>query len=99
MLAGARSKAKRGGFDFNLTTEDIFIPEYCPVLGISLCWSDDGRADNTPSLDRIDNTKGYIRGNVAVISWKANQLKRDGTLKDFQSIVKYMLENIGDSND
>jgi len=43
-----------------------------------------------PSLDRIDATKGYIRGNVAIICWRCNALKRDATLSELKKIVAYM---------
>jgi hypothetical protein len=43
--------------------------------------------DNSPSLDRIDTSKGYVKGNVWVISWRANKLKSDATLAELESIV------------
>jgi hypothetical protein len=61
-----------------LTLEDIpDIPTHCPVFTwIALEYRvGEGRRDNSPSLDRIDNTKGYVKGNVRVISWRANNLK------------------------
>lgn len=48
-----------------------------------------GCVNNAPSIDRFDNNKGYEKGNVAVISWRANNLKRDATLDELQKVVKW----------
>jgi hypothetical protein len=76
--------------EFNLTQEDVRIPEVCPVLGIPLYFTAGHRTDNTPSVDRLDNTRGYVRGNIAVISWRANLIKRDTTLKELEALVMYL---------
>lgn len=86
----ARCRSVKKNIDFNLALEDIHIPEYCPALGLKLFASDGKATDNSPSLDRIDNTKGYIKGNVQVISNKANRLKGDATLEDIEKLYKWM---------
>lgn len=83
MLNEARNRATAKGLDFNLALEDIKIPDVCPVLGIPM---------DQPSLDRWDNSLGYVRGNVFVISWRANQLKRDANLDEIARIHAYMSE-------
>lgn len=91
LLAGARRRAKENGWEFSITKEDLETPDVCPVLGIPLSWSDlDVPKDYRPSLDRVDNTKGYVPGNVVVISWRANVLKRDATAEELGKIVSYM---------
>lgn len=80
LLASARGMAKNKGLEFNLEVEDIVIPEYCPYLSVKLsrqCLV--GRLDNKASIDRIDPTKGYIKGNVQVISNLANRMKNSAT--------------------
>ena len=84
-----KGRAKSLGYEFNLSLEDIIIPELCPILGIHLFFTDK-KIDNTPSIDRIDNSKGYLKGNVRIISWRANQLKRDLDIKTTEQILKYM---------
>lgn len=95
LLADARKRAKKKGLQYDLTKEDLVVPEVCPVLGITLEVGDGHRQPNSPSIDRIDNSKGYTRDNVAIISLRANALKNDGTIEELKAIVKYMEENNG----
>lgn len=90
ILHTVKSRAKKKGLDFNLSKEDIFIPEYCPILNIKLDIQVGGNNDKNspPSLDRIDPSRGYVKGNVRVISWRANNLLSDGTLEEFKLIVE-----------
>lgn len=92
ILQNAKGRAKKKGWVFDLNVEDIVIPETCPVLGIPLFIriGGNGQNDNSPSLDRIDSTKGYIKGNIQVISWRANHLKSDGVLEEFIKLVEFM---------
>lgn len=94
MLQGAKQRAKLKSFDFNLELNDIIIPEVCPVLGIKLIASNQTKSDNSPSLDRIDNSKGYVKGNVKVISWRANHIKTDATLSELEKVVAYVKTNL-----
>jgi hypothetical protein len=90
MLKRAKSRAVKKGIDFDLTVEDIIIPDICPVLGIPLFMGTKKRHDNSPSLDRIDNSKGYVKGNVRVISWRANHLKSDSNIQELRKVIAYM---------
>jgi hypothetical protein len=94
LLYSAKKRAKEKNIDFNLTADDIFIPEYCPALGIKL-QSVQGvtGSDCSPSLDRIDNSKGYIKGNVAVISFRANTLKNSATSEELRKIANFLEEH------
>lgn len=89
----AKARAKKKGVPFDLTPEDITIPETCPILGIPLIWrtrTGKGERDHAPALDRIKNSEGYVKGNVQVISTRANRWKNDMTLEDAKRIVAYM---------
>jgi hypothetical protein len=94
MLSDARKRAKIKNIEFSLTSNDIQIPSHCPILGIELFQSNGRRLPNSPSLDRIDNLKGYIRDNVMVISFRANALKNDGTIEEFRKIIQYMEDHL-----
>lgn len=87
MLYNARRKALRYGRAVNITLEDISIPTHCPLLGIALTYGPGrkGPTPSSPSLDRIDNTKGYVKGNVWVISNIANTMKQELTVEEFRT--------------
>ena len=84
----AKGRAKKRNIPFSITKEDIFIPTLCPLLGIALFIGDGRVCDNSPTLDRIDSTKGYIKGNIQTISYKANRMKSNSTFEEFQTIYK-----------
>lgn len=91
MLRRARARATQKGFDFNLHLEDITpLPLHCPVLGIELRVATHSQDPHAYSLDRIDNARGYVRGNVVVMSYLANRLKNDGTSEQHQKIADWM---------
>lgn len=100
MLSGAKRRAKVKGFDFNLTLEDIpTIPKFCPVLGIELKVNiKAGPVDSSPSLDRIDNSRGYVKGNVRVISNRANTLKRDATVEELSLVLQDLINTTNTKN-
>jgi len=79
-LVRLRTQATRRGISCTLTEDTLpQVPDLCPILNIKL----DGRDMNhTSTIDRIDNTKGYIPGNVQIISYRANMLKRDATIEE-----------------
>jgi hypothetical protein len=79
MLRAAKQRAKRQNVPFDLQESDIQIPVYCPVLGTKLCRAlgSKGPGHNSPSLDRIIPSRGYVPGNVVVISNRANRAKSD----------------------
>lgn len=83
----AKSRATKKGLEFNLEISDIIIPEVCPVFGIPF---DKTSKDYTYSIDRIDPNKGYVKGNVAIISNKANRIKSDASLEEILQVVDYV---------
>lgn len=97
MLSRARKRAMQSGVPFTITVSDIVIPERCPVLGTRLVIAEKmfrsggtGGADDSMSLDRIVPSLGYVPGNVAVISWRANRLKGTGTLQELETLVAWL---------
>jgi hypothetical protein len=92
LLVHAKDRARRKGLAFNLDLVDIIIPRVCPVLGIVLRKAKKQCDDHSPSLDRIIPALGYIKGNVRVISYRANVLKNNATLEEFLLVVKDVLK-------
>ena len=75
---------------------DIFIPEACPLLGIEITKNIVGQpTHNSPSLDRIDNRLGYVKGNVWVISHRANTLKSNASLEELERLVSNLRDAHG----
>jgi len=94
LYLSARNRAQRFKLDFDLSPEDIIIPDVCPVLGINILPKQGKRTNNTHSLDRIDNSRGYVKGNVAVISWRANRLKADASLAELEKLTEYVRKSL-----
>jgi len=90
MYRRAKHRAKKKGMPFTITPEDIKLPARCVVLGIRLCYTNDTMRYNSPSLDRIDNSRGYEPSNIWVISARANGLKLDATVEELKLLFKWM---------
>ena len=94
MFNAKKANAKKRGIEFTITLDDLVIPDICPVLGIKLNRSPDSKhAGNAPTIDRIDPSKGYAAGNIAVISHRANRKKQDCTIQELRKILDYMEAN------
>jgi len=91
VLYTVRFRASKEEREFCISADDLQpLPAHCPVLGIPLDYSKVIGRDNWPSVDRVDSSKGYVPGNVCVISYRANRIKNDGTLDEHVRIVDYM---------
>lgn len=79
----AKRRATRDGLEFSLDREDVVIPTYCPYLNVKLTkeWGK-GQLPTNASIDRIDSSKGYIKGNIQVISRLANTMKSNATKEE-----------------
>lgn len=75
---------------WELSFGDIAWVDTCPILGLELDYFAEGRQENSVSFDRIDSAKGYITGNVQIISWRANRIKNDGTAAEHEMIARYL---------
>lgn len=91
MFQNARVRARKAEVPFTITVDDIVIPTHCPILGIPLFQTvgRQGGGENSPSLDKIEPSKGYVPGNVIVISSRANRLKSDATVKELRDIASF----------
>lgn len=94
ILDRTRFRARESGIPFNLTVEDIVLPELCPVLGVHFIY---GHMDWTYSIDRMIPELGYTKGNVSIISNKANRMKNNGTKEELIRLLAW-LERMEDNN-
>lgn len=92
----AKMRCKDNGREFNLEVSDILIPDICPVLGIKLNMNSgkSGAYRNSPSLDRIDNSKGYTKDNIQVISQLANAMKCHATNEELHKFASWVLNTV-----
>jgi len=75
--------AARRNIEFSITKEDIPTATHCPYLGIKFTnIIGESFQDYNPSVDRIDNSKGYIPGNIQLISVLANRMKSTATIEN-----------------
>lgn len=82
----AKSRARSKNIPFNIEIDDITIPEYCPVFNVKMIQ----KTEYAPSIDRINSSKGYVKGNISIISLRANLLKNNATLDELKMIVKWL---------
>ena len=87
LVRAAKARAKKKGIPFDITIEDFILPEKCPLLEIPLTVGYGSSQENSYSLDKIIPDLGYVKGNVWVISNKANMIKNNASLEELQLLV------------
>lgn len=99
LVRRARIRAAAANLPFDITVADVILPDTCPVLGVKLVVScTQGGTDNSPSLDRIVPILGYVKGNIAVMSNKANRLKGTGNLMELLAVCQWLAVTEGIKN-
>ena len=95
-LTVTKSYCLKNNVPYDITVDDLYpLPLTCPVLGITLNWTLEGKGspNDCPSIDRLDPAKGYVKGNVRIISQKANRLKSNASMDELEAILTYMKEH------
>lgn len=89
-LRAARKRARAAGIAFDLTKADVELPDVCPVFGSTLDYArgKGRRPYESPSLDRVRPELGYVKGNVRVVCYRANQLRSDATLEELRRLYE-----------
>lgn len=97
LFYAAKKRAKEKGILFTIDESDIKIPTICPYLGIPLELHVPRGYSRTciASLDRVDNSKGYEKGNIEVISHLANTMKSNATTGQLLNFAKTILARYG----
>lgn len=93
LIAQVKHRAAKMGIPFNLTKDDLSIPEMCPYLGIPLvsgAGKGVGAGPNAPSVDRLRPELGYVKSNVEVISLLANRIKQNASSIEVQAVADAM---------
>jgi hypothetical protein len=96
LINASKQRAKNKDREHNISVEDIknIFPEdgCCPIFGMKLEFNNAGFRENSPSIDRIDSTKGYTPDNIQIISWKANRIKGYATLQELEMLLAYLTQ-------
>ena len=94
LLNASKQRARNKNREHTITVEDIkaIYPTdgCCPIFGMKLEFNTAGFRETSPSIDRIDSTKGYTPDNIQIISWKANRVKGYATLQELEMLVAYL---------
>jgi hypothetical protein len=62
----------------------------CPVLYTEFLFGREKGNNAGPSVDRRVPEKGYVRGNVTILSYRANRLKCDATPSELLAVIDYV---------
>ena len=94
MVRKARARAGRFGVSFNLTVDYVrsILPTHCPILGVPLRFhvgEGSGPREDSPSLDCVVRERGYVPGNVVVVSSRANRIKSDASLEELRALTSF----------
>ena len=87
LLHSSKYNAKAKGLEWSLSRDDFIIPEVCPVFGTPF----EAGTKYALSIDRIDSSKGYVKGNIQLISILANAMKRDATEEQLKQFANWIL--------
>lgn len=82
--------AQSTGWEWTISFGDLEWPTHCPIFGIELDYFAESRQENSPSFDRIDSSLGYVKGNVRIMSWRANRIKNDGSAEEHRKIADFL---------
>jgi len=98
MIQRAKQRCVKSKREFNISIEDINIPEVCPILNIKLNMNvgKSGAYRNSPSLDRIDSSKGYTKDNIQVVSQLANAMKSSASRLELIDFANWVLKTYGE---
>ena len=97
LITRLRASAKKRGITFNLVESDldeVGFPINCPIFGVPMRFHRGKPENNSYSIDRIDSSLGYEPGNIVIISYRANKLKSDATVRELQLIADFY-KNLG----
>ena len=96
LLNASKQRARNKNREHTITVEDIkaIYPTdgCCPIFGMKLEFNTAGFRENSPSIDRIDSTKGYTPDNIQIISWKANRIKGYASIQEIEMLLAYLTQ-------
>lgn len=93
-VTDAKKRAFKKNLDFNIDVEylikKLIETNYiCPYLGVKF---EKRNSDYVLSIDRIDPTKGYVKGNIEITSRLANTMKNKATNSQLMIFAENILK-------
>tara|TARA_R100000656_G_scaffold124946_1_gene104528 strand:+ start:1558 stop:1878 length:321 start_codon:yes stop_codon:yes gene_type:complete len=91
-LVRTEHSASSRGKEFNMTFKKmkaLLSTKTCYITGVEL-QTEDEKADNYLTLERLDNEQGYIDSNVVACSSYINKKKGDLTVQEVKDIYNAM---------
>lgn len=67
-------------------------PKKCPVFNLPMTTGVKTMHRLSPSVDKIIPEKGYVKGNIQIISYQANKMKTDATRKELKQFAKWVMK-------
>lgn len=93
-VGGARRRAKYAGLPFALTNQYVYdmLPDVCPALGVPLVFAGTGGValPGSASIDKIRPELGYVPGNIAILSYRANVIKSDASAAEILRVAEWL---------
>lgn len=94
ILRDVKYRCKKKGIPFDLTLEDLDIPDLCPVLGTEINYlGGRGLCICSPTIDRLIPDMGYVKENCRIVSYRANRIKSDATITELYAVIEYIRSN------
>lgn len=91
LFAAARARASVRSIRFEIALDDVVLPDACPVFEVPF-----SSGEYAPSLDRFYPELGYVKGNIFVVSKRANTLKNNAQSWELRAVAKWMDRVRGD---
>ena len=87
-----KTECKSLGIDYDLSEDYLksIWTGICPILSVPIDIKASKQDTYSPHLDRVDPTKGYVKGNVQWLSGRANRLKNNITIYELERLYKWL---------
>ena len=97
MIKGARRRAKLQKVPFDIDGDWLVTQfghlTHCPATGVKFEWTANRvKSKNSPTLDKFIPEKGYVKGNVHVISARANSMKSNASTDTLIMFAQWILK-------
>lgn len=93
LLGSAKTRARKRGLPYDdVSYLDLHYPTHCPVIpSIELTYETNPKNRWAgASIDRIEPAKGYVKGNIQIMSLRANLIKNNSTVEEREAFAEWV---------